>query len=536
MYRNGTLCGRCITGYCVATNSPTFECTNSTASIFNKFGILWLIILKYIPFTLFLLLIIFFNISLVDGPLNSFILFAQLINSVGPIPGGVIHVNELLSKQKVKLLLNFYYFLYGPWNSNYFEMLVPDFCAYRFDSTIKILILEYIPALYPLVLFIIFYSIIPCITNCLINSNAEFLRSFFLRVERLFIIFRRSWSVKNSIIHGLTTFLVLSYAKVTTVSGLLLSSSALYGHLHNQKEVKSVVRLDGTMDYLKGEHLPYACVAFILFFTVVLLPPLLLLSYPLLPNVINRFNLQNKWIFRTLIIKPLDKCVPFFDAFQSCFKNKYRFFAGLYFLYRAMAVVILTTRWPITTRLIYQQVFCLFIVLIHCVCQPYKLRRYNILDGIIFVILTAINSLSLYIEFGNEIHSTTYKPQASFWIQLLLVYTPFVYFIVLFLYHASKKFTPCFNKLKHVVCRCLSKYGIYTTTPAMYGDEMPARLLDSDSSSSDSSSALEEDDSENEHNVEMRQPVECGDESDHDTRNNQSHLLRFQNIHNRFTT
>ena len=537
IHRNGTLCGKCITGYCVATNSPTYECINSTSSQLSKYGILWLIILKYIPFTIFLLLIVFFNVSLVDGPLNSFILFTQIINSVGPFPNELdIHLNELNKAKTTKLLSNIYYFLYGPWNSNYFEMLVPDFCAYKFDSTIKVLMFEYIPALYPLVLFILFYSIIPCITNCLINSERDMPRRCLLKVERMFIIFRRTWSIKNSIIHGLTTFLVLSYAKVTTVTGLLLASTTLYGHLDTEGAVKPVVRLDGTMDHYGREHLPYACVAFILLFTIIVLPPLLLLSYPLLPNLINELNLQDKGIFRILIIKPLDKCVPFFDAFQSCFKNKYRFFAGLYFLYRAMAVALITYQWQITTRLIYQQGFFLLIVLIHCVCQPYKLRKYNILDGCIFVILAAINSLSLYNVFNDEIYLSA--SQASFWIQLILIYTPFVYFIVFLFYYASNRCAPCINKVKQMFCYCLSKCGIKTLAPTN-NDEMPARLLDTSNSSSSSgessSSSEEEDNPEDEQNVEMRLPVENNDQSCSSV-NHSPHLLGFQNRRNRFTT
>ena len=367
LYRNETLCGKCITGYCVATNSPIYKCINSTSS---QYGIIWLIVLKYIPFTICLLLIVFFNINLVDGPLNSYILFTQIIDSVGPVSNAVIHLKKKDIKA-TKLFAKMYYFLYGPWNSNYFEMLVSDFCAYKFHSTIKVLMFEYIPALYPLVLFIVFYSIIPCITNCLIISRADMPRRCLLRAKRIFIIFRRTWSIKSSIIHGLTTFLVLSYAKVTTVTGLLLSSTALYGHQQKEGIVKTVVRLDGTMDFLGQEHLPFACVAFILSFTVILLPPLLLLSYPLLPVIINKLHLQDKWFFKTLIIRPLDKCVPFFDAFQSCFKNKYRCFAGLYFLYRVITAAILTFQWKMTTRLIYQQGFFLIITLIHCVCQPY---------------------------------------------------------------------------------------------------------------------------------------------------------------------
>ena len=512
--RNETLCGRCISGYCVAINSPTYECINATSSQFTKHEILWLILLKYIPFTIFLLLIIFFNVSLVDGPLNCYILFTQIIDSVGPVSTAITHLNDAEENKKTEMLSNLYYFLYGPWNANYFEMLMPEFCAYKFDSTITVLAFDYIPALYPLVFFILFYSIIPCITNCLINAEADAPRRCLLRVERMFIIFRRTWSVKNSIIYGLTTFLVLSYAKVTTVTGLLLSSTALGGHTKHDGEVKSVVRLDGAMDYLGADHWPYAGVAFVLLFTIILLPPLLLLSYPILPNVLHELNLQDKWLFKNLIIRPLDKCVPFFDAFQSCFKNKYRFFAGLYFLYRGMAVATLTFQWKMTARLIYLQGFFLITVLIHCVCQPYKLRRYNILDGCILVNLVAINSLSLYNVFYDEIYLTT--SQVSFWVQLILIYAPFVYFMFFFFYFTYNRFSSCINKVKQTICGCLSKCGIRTVQP-INDDDLPARLLDPDSSSdssSSSSSAEDEDDRERERYLDMRRSVDYGNRPD----------------------
>ena len=532
LYRNGTLCGKCITGYYVATNSFTYKCINTTSSQLSKYGIVWLIILKYIPFTIFLLLIVFFNVSLVDGPLNSFILFTQIIDSVGPVRNAIAYLNEADGHKETKLisLSNVYHFLYGPWNTNYFETLVPEFCAYKFDSTIEVLIFEYIPALYPVVLFVLFYSIIPCITNCLIYSERDMPRRCLLRVERMFIIFRRTWSIRNSIIHGLTTFLVLSYAKVTIVTGLLLSSTTLYGRLDTEGAIKTVVRLDGTMDYFGKKHLPYACVAFILLFTIIVLPPLLLLSYPLLPKLINELNLQDKWFFKTCIMTPLNKCVPFFDAFQSCFKNKYRFFAGLYFLYRAMAVALITFQWQMTTRLIYQQGFFLIILLVHCVCQPYKLRKYNILDGVIFVILAAVNSFSLYNVFNDEIYSNA--PQVSFWIQLSLIYTPFVYFIMLLFYHVSNRCTPCINKVKQKVSYCLG----FQPRPVIpiNNDEMPARMEDSSSSSSSDSSSSSEEEGDLE-NVEMRLPVEYGDQSCSSV-NHSPHLLSFQNKRNRFTT
>ena len=234
------------------------------------------------------------------------------------------------------------------------------------------------------------------------------------------------------------------------------------------------------MDHFGEEHWPYAYMAFILFFNVVVLPPLLLLSYPLFPTLINELNLEEKWIFKTLIIKPLDKCVPFFDAFQSCFKNKYRCFAGLYFLYRAMVVVLITFQLRLTTRLIYQQGFFLIIILVHCICQPYKARKYNILDSSIFIILAAINSLTLYNAFNAEIYLSTAR--ASYWIQVILIYTPFVYFTLLFFYYASNRLAPCISRVKQMLSYCFSKCGIRTYNTPTHNDDMPARLLDSNSS------------------------------------------------------
>ena len=475
-------------------------------------------------------MIIFFNISLVDGPLNSYILFSQIITHVGPYAGGLTHVKELQNYHTT--FSKVYYFLYGPWNSNYFEVLISNFCAYKFDSTIKVLMLEYIPAIYPVVLFILFYTLIPYIINCFVISRFELIRRCLLKLERMFIIFRRSWSIRNSVIHGLTTFLVLSYGKVTTVTGLLLASTTLYGRLSGEASVYTVARLDGTMKYLEGDHLPYASVAFIFLFSVVLLPPLLLLSYPLLPNLINKLNYQEKWFFKKFIITPLDKCVPFFDAFQSCFKTKYRFFAGLYFLYRALAVAMITLKWQLETRLIYQQAFFLLIIFIHCICQPYKKRIYNILDGFIFVILAIINSLTLYIFFNNEAYQTT--PEASFWIQAILINVPFAYFLIFFSHHVIKWCMPHFSKVKQVIFNCFSKYKVVSFAADNNRDEMPARLLDSSSSSasnsSDSSSGEELDDPEN---VEMILPVKWDDQSSGSSGNRSP---GYDNKRNRFTT
>ena len=514
LHRQGILCGKCNDGYYVAANSLTYECTrNCKYKAFSN--ILKLLLLKYVPFTIFLLVIIFFNISLVDGPLNSFILFSQIINPIGPYANQV--ALEVLTLQQQKIIFDIYYLMYGPWNLNYLEMLVSPFCAYRYDSTIKILALEYVPALYPVFLFLLFYSVIPCVINRVVLSNVEALRMCLLRGQRMFIMFRRSWSVKNSIIHGLTTFLVLSYAKVTTITGLLLASTTLCGNLKIEVNVKNVVRLDGTMQYFGTEHLPFAILACVVLVTVVLIPPLLLLSYPIVPILLNKINFQDKWICRNLIIAPLDKCVPFFDAFQSCFKNEYRCFAGLYFLYRAIACGLLIFSWQLTMRLMYQQCFILLIILIHCICQPYHERRHNILDGTIFIILAMINSIALYNVFIIEMNLDA--SLSLVWIQLLLVYAPFLLIAIYLFYHMFKW---CLPQAKRNLLQCISKNNAVSFPRG--NDEMPARLLSTDdnsTTSSNCSSSNETDDTTQ---------TECGDDSDDDQEREMDQFMQCSDL------
>ena len=109
---------------------------------------------------------------------------------------------------------------------------------------------------------------------------------------------------------------MLSYAKITAVTFQLLTPVFVYGPGGRDSHYKkTVVWYDGTMSYFGHKHFPYAMVALFMFITFVPIPPLLLLSYPLLPVLLTRLGLEDYWIVKKLIINPLSKCVPIFDAF-----------------------------------------------------------------------------------------------------------------------------------------------------------------------------------------------------------------------------
>ena len=69
--------------------------------------------------------------------------------------------------------------------------------------------------------------------------------------------------------------------------------------------------------------------------TIVAIPPMLLILFPLILQLLSFCGLSESrvavWISShiwTIRLKPV------LDSFQACFKDRFRFFAGLYFMYR----------------------------------------------------------------------------------------------------------------------------------------------------------------------------------------------------------
>ena len=88
-------------------------------------------------------------------------------------------------------------------------------------------------------------------------------------------------------------------------------------------EVK-VVHHIGYMNYLEGNHVKYF---------MIIIPPLLLVVYPLVFKLLGLCKLSESKLAGILWrVMP----IQLLDSFQSSFKDNFRFFAGLYFFYRAI--------------------------------------------------------------------------------------------------------------------------------------------------------------------------------------------------------
>ncbi len=140
--------------------------------------------------------------------------------------------------------------------------------------------------------------------------------------------------ISQTIIHGLTGFLVLCHFQSTKTSLLILNFTQLAG-LNGRSDKDVRVYYNGNLKFFGHGHYYYATVALIFLVTISIIPPLLLFSYPLCYKLLAVCRLQESRFSRILCkVLPLEKYRPLFDSFQSTYRDKHRYFAALFFIYR----------------------------------------------------------------------------------------------------------------------------------------------------------------------------------------------------------
>ena len=402
--RTGKLCGICISNHSVYYNSLDFRCKENNGLC--NWGWLLYILSELLPVTLVFIVIIFFNISFTSGLVNGFILYAQVVEW--------LHVSDFLTvpfSEAATTLNNIHIFIYRMFSLHFFVMEKFTFCLWRGANALDILAFRYIQLVYAILLI---FFIIFVMNKC----NSVTLH----KMQKCFaMLHSRSASMQGGIIHGLSAFLILCYTQCLSTSIMLLSSSRI--EKKGSMNMATVVYYDGEIEWFSLRHLKYAIPAIIFSLLVVVIPPVLLLVYPLHYRIIAILRLEEQRYIR-LLVSPLEKLKPFLDSFQSCFKDEYRFFSGLYLLYR-LGIQLNMGLVYIHQSYLVLEFELIVMLLLHSICQPYKERWHNIIDTLLFCNLILINGLTLYnVSLAN---SGTYDiPDFTFttWTQVLLIILP----------------------------------------------------------------------------------------------------------------
>ena len=414
--RTGTLCGRCRPDYGVTVNTYRFDCVECKHYTFNW---LFYIAAEFLPVTLFFLIVAVFNVSATSAPMNAFVFFSQIVTvpyfqNRYPWVYGVTHKEGTIHED---LLL----IVYGIWNLDFFKSVEPGFCLSPYLDTIDVLALGYLTAFYPILLIGVYYI---CIQ--LYGRNFRPIVWLWKPFRYCCYRFRRSWEPKTSIIDAFATFILLSYTKFMFVSFCLLTPM----HLHNVSgnEIgNSRFYFDASVEAFHGKHLAFAVLASVVLGMFVLLPPLLLFVYPL--------KIFQKCIGSCRF--PCHALHTFADAFQGCYKDgttygledtkDCRYFAGLYFVFRIVVLMVYISQLHPMVQCLVQQVLCALVIMLFAVVHPYKQCFYNKLDISFFTLLAVLNSLSFYNCFS--VFNYQHISETVFYLNYLLMYLPLVYII-----------------------------------------------------------------------------------------------------------
>jgi hypothetical protein len=278
------------------------------------------------------------------------------------------------------------------WNLDFFRLVYSPFCFHPDTNTLQVLALDYLIAVYPLLLIGLSYLLV-----LLYDHNVRLVVFICKPFVFLFIRFRRQWNIRTSLVDAFATFLLLSYVKILSVSVELLLPVVLYDQNGDQLQ-QFYVYNQGDVTYFSSHHLPYACLAlfFLLIFT--LLPMALLFLYPCscFQVCLNRTGCSCQLLH------------TFMDTFQGHYKNgtngtrDLRFFSGLYLLLRALVYASTAVAYQIfcfayTTVCL---VLCLFSLLL---AQPHTTYMNTLNDALFLVFLTTLVPLTFPISHITEI-------------------------------------------------------------------------------------------------------------------------------------
>ena len=419
--RTGLLCSQCQQGLGPAVLSyqrPCVECFD------KRYGWLLYITATLIPTTILCFIVIVFQFHVTSAEMNAFVFLCQISTCASTVSNPYMYVHYTADLVAIRYFALAVLTFYGFWNLDFFQYFIPPTCISSDMSILHTVALEYVVAIYPLVLTVVIYF---CIE--MHDSGVRVVVCVWRPFRVCFARFRRRWDPKGSVINAFATFLLLSYSKLLTVSYSLLNASTLHNS-RGETVGPTVLFFDASIESFSREHLPFALLAICVLLVFAVFPLLLLLLYPMrsLQRCLG-YCTRIRWQFLH----------TFADAFQGCYKNgtngahDYRYFAGFYLFCRIVLLAALayddTYIWLILISLpvVGSLLFAYF--------RPYK--KNNIIDCLVCALVALAG---LLIKYGR----------LPIQLQFLIMLIPFLYFISFILYTILSQVAPfrtCWNRI-----------------------------------------------------------------------------------------
>ena len=385
--RKGKSCWKCIEGHGLPVYSYSLSCVECSDYKYN-----WLkyIAVAYIPLTLFYFTVIIFRISATSGSMIGYVTVSQMVATYS-----LVKLYWSVA-QNAHSYINILIMIYSIWNLDFFRSLYPPFCLHPKLTSLQVLMLDYLVAVYPMVLVFLTYIFV--------KFDERFRLTMYLcwPVYKCLRYFRKELDIKSSLISAFATMLLLSYVKILNVTANILSSGyhydmyGNYGHLY--------VYYDTNTLYLSREHLPYFMTAIAMSLVFNIIPLLLLCMYPC-----RCFRIcLNSTGFQCQVLH------TFMDTFQGSYKHKplnFRGFTALYFI----AQIVNLTIYIVTGEQAYHPLSCyllIFVVILLAIARPHKNKWHNVIDITLFTsVLISYMSVTFQFEgiYSSKISGNTIR-------------------------------------------------------------------------------------------------------------------------------
>ena len=422
--RTGILCGLCTENHSVYYHTNDYDCgPNKKCNV----GLLFFVLSQMLPLTFLFIIIIVLNINLTNGSVNIFVFYFQVFDLLHIGGNGLI---EFLPK--VHKLLSLIRFIARAFQLDFFALQKFSFCLWKGATTLGIIAINYVTTVYALGLIILTVGIIvPCLHK--------------LKVKNIVVV---KGKISSTIIHGLSGFLVLCYFQCTKTSLIILNSTQL---AKEKRELDRELRAyyNGELMFFGPGHKTYALLASAFFVVITVLPPLLLLCYPLCYKVLALCKLQESSFTRILCkIIPLEKYRPVFDSFQSTYNDNNRYFAGLFFIYRLTLLMTFAFSRGLGMLYFYLEIQLLLIIVLHALTRPHKNKWHNVLDIFIFTLLAVLNGMTIH-NYQNSLddHILYHKGTTIGTVQVVLSGIPIIMTISYILYHSTFRIKSWLNTM-----------------------------------------------------------------------------------------
>ena len=405
--RKGLLCGDCEDGHSPLVLSYNLSCVECPDGHKNWWKF---ILVAFVPLTFFYLFIVLFNINVTSSRLHGVVFFSQAVSM--PLFTRVI-INAIVQTHHpfvkwVKLLLVFYSF----WNLELFRSTLPDICLNV--TTLQALALEYVIALYPFLLIVMSYFAIE-----LYDRNIVCIVAMWKPFHKLLQFFRKSWDIRTSVIDSFSTFILLSYVKILSVSTDLLVPTHIYQLNSNRSRLG--VFYSPKFAYFGKQHLPYATFAVVILTFFVCIPTLILLLYPF------------RFFHKFLSLFPINWHFlhAFVDSFQGSYKDgtepgtfDSRWFSAVTLLIRAICFVIYGITLSVMYFLYATIIMAMYLIAMINI-QPFKKVAYPLTELFFLISFSLMYSVIIGRSISGTEHDIYYAAMTL--LVLIALIAPLVY-------------------------------------------------------------------------------------------------------------